>query len=191
MNIPKEFWRAKLEDITHPDTHRVIERYMDLFEDRLKSCHGLRLYGTAGVGKTAIAAMLAKEARSRKHTVFFMMIWELRECVRSREPFDGPTSVLDRCREVDVLVLDGLVEDEAYEKLVNVRMLEQLITWRGQRGKLTIVTTRIDKQDFKKKGLASFDAGTKQYLFPYPVKGESKRDSLVKDMRSEILGEGD
>lgn len=192
MNLPPEFWRAKATDITDPDTQRVIARYLTNLDERFKDGHGLLLYGDPGVGKTPIAAMIAKEARTWKKTVFFTMIWELRECVRSRMSFDINTSVLDRCREVDLLVLDGFVEEDIDDRLINARTLEQLITYRGQRGRLTIVTTRIDKAALRTdKGLKQFTAGTEAYLFPLKIKGENQRTSRKKDMRNAILGEED
>lgn len=190
MNLPPEFWRVKPADITHPRTKRVITRYLKHINERFKDGHGMRLYGAAGVGKTSIAAMIAKEARTWKYTVLFMMIWELREAIRSRIQFDENVSIQDRCREVDFLVLDGFVDDDINERLVNALFLEQLITYRGQRGKVTIITTRIGAREFETaKGLSAFDAGTKGYCYPFKVDGDDQRASRVEDMRAKILGE--
>jgi DNA replication protein DnaC len=191
MNLPPEFWRVKVTDITDPYTKEKIGRYLKNFPEMFKKGYGLMLYGDPGVGKTSIAAMVAKEARSWKKTVFFTMIWELRELEKSRYQYEG-ASILERCRNVDVLVLDGFVEEDINERVVNARTLEQLITFRGQRGKLTIVTTRIDKKEFNTgKGLKQFNAGTEAYLFKLKVRGENKRTTRKQDMRDAILGEDD
>jgi DNA replication protein DnaC len=189
MNLPPEFWRVTVTGITHPETRRVINKYLVNINSNYKDGYGLRLYGDPGVGKTSIAALIAKEARSWKYTVYFMMIWEMREAIRSRIQFEDQKSILDRCREVDVLVLDGFVEEDIDERLVNARMLEQLITYRGQRGRLTVITTRIGLKDFETgKGLASFEAGTQAYLCPLEVEGENHRLTRAEVMQDKILG---
>jgi len=181
-----------VDGIVDPSNRRVINRYLTNLEENFRKGYGLILYGEPGVGKTSIAALIAKEARSWKKTVFFTMIWELRECLRARVMFDDSTSILDRCREVDLLVLDGFVEDDIDEKLVNARMLEQLITYRGQRNKLTVVTTRIDRERLQTgKGLRHFKAGTESYLYLYKIVGGNLRTSRKEEMRAAIKGEGD
>ena len=86
MNLPPEFWRSKVTDIEDEETRKVVSRYLKKIDEMVSEGIGLLLYGVPGVGKTIIAALIAKEARTWKHTVFFTMIWELRECVRSRVP---------------------------------------------------------------------------------------------------------
>jgi DNA replication protein DnaC len=188
MNIPPQFWYAKATDIANDDLRVRVARCCVSIKRVVENNKGLLLYGPPNSGKTRIASMVAKAARSWKFTVFYTMIWELRECVRSRIPFDDETSIMDRCREVDVLVLDGLSEEDITDKLISLRSIEQLIQYRGQRGRITILTTRYSREEMKSTPkLKDFVRGTEPYLHPMKVEGGVKKSKRPKDILKSIL----
>lgn len=188
MNIPPEFWRAKVTDIADENLRLVVARCCVSIKKVVENGKGLLLYGPPASGKTLVAATIAKAARSWKFTVFYTMIWELRECVRSRVSFDEETSIMDRCREVDFLVLDGLAEEDIEDRLINIRSIEQLITYRGQRQRPTILTTRFDDKEMQQKTkLKMFVLGTRAYLHPLQVEGGGKKSGKRKDILRDIL----
>jgi DNA replication protein DnaC len=193
MNIPPEFWRAKATDLPNEDLRLMVARCCVSIKKVVENGRGLLLYGPPGAGKTRVATLIAKAARSWKFTVFYSMIWELRECVRSRIPFDDDTTIMDRCREVDVLVLDGLAEEDMDEKLVNLRSVEQLIVYRGQRRRITILTTRFTFDELRKTPrLKAFVRGTDPYLHHLKVEGGTRRRSKPNDiLKNILLGEGE
>lgn len=189
MNIPSEFWHAKATDIADEDLRLKVARCLVSIRKVVENNKGLLLYGPPASGKTRIAAMIAKAARSWKYSVFYTMIWELRECVRSRIPFDEQTSIMDRCREVDVLVLDGLAEEDLDEKLVNLRSIEQLIVYRGQHKRITILVTRFSREELRgtQPKLEMFVLGTSPYLHPMKVEGAVKKNRKREDILKSIL----
>jgi DNA replication protein DnaC len=184
MNIPEEFWKVRIQGV--PESIRGnIERYMVRFDDLRDKGVGIFLTGPVGVGKTAIASLVLKEARSRGYTAYFTGVWELREAVKAKVSFDDSSSILDRCRDVDVLVLDNLREEDDKEYVVNVRSLEDIIAYRKSKKRPTIITTRIPIADVRSKFPALFDA-TVGALVPVAVVGENQRvkehQALIKEL---------
>lgn len=186
MNLPEEFWRTKIQDA--PQSVRdVIHRYLFRISEFVEKGAGLLLHGGAGVGKSGIAALAAKEAHARGYTVFFIGVWELREAVRSKLMFDDAASVLDRCRNVDVLVLDNLREEDEKEYMVNARVLEELVSYRKNKKRVTIITTRLSPSELRSKMSGLYDA-TVGSLVPIAVAGDNLRVQAHQALVNEVLG---
>jgi len=186
MNLPEEFWRAKVNE-TAESVRSIVHSYLFRIPELVQKGAGLYLHGPVGVGKTGIAALVAKEARARGFTVFFIGVWELREAVKSKMQFDDSASVLDRCRNVDVLVLDNLREEDEKEYMVNGRMLEELIAYRKLKKRVTIATSRMTPMDLRGKMPGLYDA-TVGSLVPIAVIGDNRRVRAHQDLVQEVLG---
>jgi len=186
MNLPKEFWRAKVQQVS-ASVQPAVERYLLRIREMVAKGAGLLICGDSGVGKTSVAALIAKESRARGYVTFFVGIWELREAIRSRVMFDDGVSILDRCREVDVLILDGLREDDAKELYLGERTLEELISYRKARHRVTIVTTCMSMRDIS-AALPGFYNATVGALVPLLIAGENKKIRAHEDLVKEILG---
>lgn len=186
MHLPEEYWRSKIQEVAE-SVREPVQNYLVSMHKMAERGAGLIVGGGSGVGKTGIAALVAKEARSRGFTVFFTTIWELREYVRSRIMFDDSTSVLDRCREVDVLVLDNLRAEDATEMMVNAKTLEDLLASRGSRRKISILTTRMSLGDLRAKmpGLMDVTQGLMVYM---PVIGVNKRVQQHQELDRAVFG---
>ena len=203
MNLPTEFWTTKLSDFA-PDAvvsnaegkdYTVAQFFKSLLSNMAvlrRKGFGPLVCGDSGVGKTALAAMILKEARRRRYTTYFAMIWDLRDCIESRVMFDVDTTIMSRCREVDFLVLDGLEDEPRFQKTLPVAELERLVIWRGQQGKVTIVTTRTlpDAFDSTKK-LDGFLRGTSAYLTPVLLTGSGANSKRETEMMNSIFDGGD
>jgi DNA replication protein DnaC len=186
MNLPREYWTAKVQGV--PESMRTtIHRYLVNTDIMLDRGAGMFLTGPAGVGKTGIASLVCKEARSRGYTVYFTSVWELRECVKSKVMFEETTSVLDRCREVDVLVLDGLREEDQKDYTFGSRAIEELLVGRGTRKRVSIVTSRLDMRGIDKffPGLLEAVQGCMVVL---PVTGEDLRRAQSEELKRAVLG---
>ncbi len=187
MCLPEEFWRIKIDGITAEEPGaKIVRSYLRHIDTMLTQGKGMVLMGGPGVGKTGIAALVAKEARAWGRTVFFVTTWDLREFVRSKINFDDNASIMDRCRTVDLLVLDGLrVEDAAptekahqgRDYFFNSTHLEGLIRARNARKKVTIITTRLSGDELASCMLGLADA-CNGYLATVAICGKDKRSPL-------------
>lgn len=186
MNLPRDYWTVKVQGV--PESVReMVRRYLVNTDTMVSRGAGMILSGRAGVGKTGIAALVAKEARSRGYTVYFTSVWELRECVRSKVMFDEGTSILDRCREVDVLVLDGLRPEDQKDYTFGGRSIEELLVGRGARKQVSILTTRMDVKDMLESfgGLLEAVQGC---MVSVPVEGPDLRQAQNEELMRVVLG---
>jgi DNA replication protein DnaC len=178
MNLPEDSWRVKIQEV--PESVRAtIESYLKRFDDMALKGAGLVLWGDPGVGKTGIAALVAKEARQRGYVVYFTTVYELRELTRSYIKFEEGQSILDRCREVDVLVLDGFEESDITEKDVNLRSVEDLLLYRGSKLKVSILTTGLARDHSKADNF--YDA-VATCAVPLKVEGADLRQRRSEDL---------
>lgn len=186
MNLPEEFWRATLERVPS-SVQDTIKRYLVFIDKMVAKPAGLILSGGPGVGKSAIGALVCKEARARGFTCYFATVWELREALRARIAFDDNESLMERVRGVDVLVLDGLRPEDAGELILGRRAIEELLTARGSRKKLSVLTTRMEAQEFRGAfgGLLDAVQGCMVYV---PVDGENQRRSKNEELQRAVLG---
>jgi DNA replication protein DnaC len=187
MNFPEAYWRVKLQGVNKPVRAKV-SRYIQHIDQRLADGVGLIIGGKPGVGKTGIAALIGKVARLHRHTVFFSALWELREHIRERIMFEHDTSVLDRCRNVDLLILDGLCEDDAKDYYFGTRTLLAMLSLRSARKRPTIMTTQLGVADIRKyfPGLLEAVQGSMVY---FPVSGANLRQSRHEALVKDVLGD--
>jgi len=187
MNIPEEYWRVKLQGVNAPVRPQV-GRYLQHIDQRIKDGVGLILGGSPAVGKTGIACLIAKAARLHRHTVFFSALWELREHIRERVMFEHDTSVLDRSRNVELLVLDGLCEDDAKDYYFGTRTLIALLSLRASYKRPTILTTQLGVSDIRKFFPGLLEAVQGHMVF-FPVRGDNLRQGRHEALVKDVLGD--
>ena len=185
MNLPEDFWRAKVQYV-QPSAIKPVTNYLLKIDRMMALGAGLWLTGGPGVGKTSIAALAAKEARSRGYTVYFTSVWELRECARSRIGFDDRLSVMGRCQEVDLLILDELRVEDRDQAFLGAKELQDLISFRRAHSRPTIITTRLKAKELaiQFSGLCSAGDGC---MVVIPVEGKNLRSDREAEIKS-ILG---
>lgn len=186
MNLPEEFWRTKIFNVAESVRSKV-EGFLVNVDSNLEGGIGLIVSGPEGTGKTGIASLVLKEARSRGFPVFFITVWDLRVAIRNRTPFDDDTSVLDRCLEVDVLVLDSLREEDVKDTFFDARALEELVRSRISRRKMTVVTTRLGLGDMHMT-FKSFMGATKSSLAFLEVTGPDLRKNPSEGLTDKAFG---
>lgn len=188
MNLPKEFWTAKVQKVAE-SVRDTINRYLVHFEAMADRGAGLLISGAAGVGKTGIAALACKEARSLRYTVLFMPVWELREHVKAKTSFDSSQTIMERCLAVGLLVLDGLRAEDARDYAFGSRSIEDLVSSRGSRKLLTIVTTRMTATEMREHlpGLVETAQGRLVYL---TVEGPNLRSEQNHELQKLVMGSG-
>ena len=103
MNLPQAYWRAKVQNVAE-EVRPLVARYLLKMDQMVENGVGMIVLGEPGVGKTGIAALVAKEARSRGYVVMFTSVWELRELIRAKVRFDDELSMMQRAADVPVLI---------------------------------------------------------------------------------------
>lgn len=177
MNLPEEYWTVKVARVAE-SVRPAVARYVRKLDEMVDSGVGLLIHGSKGVGKTSIAAGIAMEARSRGYTAFFCQLWEIREMLRSRISFDDDTSLMTRMREVDILVLDGLREEDAIEKFFSLSDIRELIRSRQMHKQVTLVTTRLGPADLKGPLMRAFTEDCQGVLVAMAVDGPNLREEF-------------
>jgi DNA replication protein DnaC len=181
MNIPELHWKTRIKFI--PESVAIATRNYLLELDRmLEKGVGLLITGSRGVGKTSLATIVLKEARSVGYTCYFGSVWEVREKIKNKILFAGETLMLDRCREVDFLALDDLGAEDARDFIFGTKNVVELIKYRAGRGKVTLITSRLDMDEEDKSILMNETAGL---LVTLDVTGPDlleKRQDLLHDM---------
>lgn len=191
MGLPKSMWDSDLSLVPR-SVQPTIAKYVASVDEMIRNGFGFILLGPTGVGKTGIAACLAKAVRSHRHTVYFIANHDLKEYVRNRIQFDDDQSVLDRCKTVDLLVIDDLAAEDFKEEkdfkdaVFNIRALEALLVLRTSWKRATIFTTQLDFGQLD----ASF-AGVMEILRPFSVSlavtGPNFRVEQEKALKSKLL----
>ena len=186
MNLPEAFWRVRVQGVSQ-DCQAHVTRYLSKIHDMVSMGAGLILFGEEGRGKTGIAALIAKEARSFGYTAYFTTVWEMREMIRSRINYTDEQSVMSRAREVDVLVLDDLRMEDIDQGWFGRSEIEALVSDRVARRRITLITTRMSAAEIQGK-LKSLMSVSKDGLVPFPVRGEDKRAVTQRELQAAIFG---
>lgn len=189
MLLPPEYLGLEISDIPDGEFRNTIENYVAKMRDMFDSRVGLLIWGKPSSGKSAAAAILAKEARKRYKTAMFITIWDLRESLFNHAMFVSGQSLMQRAKEVDFLVLDGLdkADAEAKAKAFNLVEIERLINSRAQQHRLTVVTSRVSPRDMGEDSVFRlFLRATESRLLavhsPDPVDSIRKRKAYMKQL---------
>jgi DNA replication protein DnaC len=144
---------------------------------------GLHLHGANGTGKTSIAVLVSMEALRLGATVLFTTAEELRRGSIEEVWFDDSQLIIDRAREVDLLVIDDLGKEHRGDSGYAERLLEDILRQRSARRLLTVITTNVpigtSKDGTGLFGLYSrsmLDV-SRESLRSVPVSGQNKRRS--------------
>jgi len=147
IHIPYILWGVTLEGVS--ESSRVA---VGKFSERIKEVKdkgvSLYIYGPKGCGKSGAATVIMKEARAWGFTAYGVSVTELRESVRTHAPFDTESTVMDRCRLVDFLLLDDLRVEDAAEKMFTINDIRNLIVSRYDRGLPTLITSVLKSMEW-------------------------------------------
>ena len=142
MNLPQQFWNATYTGL--PEVLQApIARYCQKMPSMLARGVGFYVHGISGVGKSSGGAVLMKAAWERDYLSYYTTVKDLRQAIREDHTFDGTDSILTRCKDVDVLVLDDLALDDFKNFTFGIAEIEHLLINRSSRAKTTVLATRI------------------------------------------------
>lgn len=184
MGLPESLWRSRVQTVP-ASVQQVVHNYLFKIESYIERGVGLFVTGAAGVGKSGIASLVAKEARMRGHTVFFTSVFLFREASKAKVVFDEEQSFVQRCRAVEVLIFDGLTIDDLSG--FDARVVEELVAYRKSKNKLTVITSRAPASEIRKKSERFIEAtlGATVYL---DVVGADLNLESHKALSKEVLG---
>jgi len=186
MQLPPELWEVTLEKVPE-SVQQVVARYLSRAPQMVSACAGLLLMGPPGVGKSAIAALIAKEVRAHRMPVFWISVSDLRESIRKRLMFDEEQTMMDRARAVPLLVLDDLDPADASDRLLGARDLERLVLQRGGWKRPTIITTRIPFADID-ADFGTFAEAVKGRMVPLLVEGPNQCNTGDRALKDLVMG---
>jgi DNA replication protein DnaC len=184
MNVPQRFWLASYDKIAE-EMREPVRRYVRNIDAMLKKGVGFFLYGNAGTGKTSAATVLLKAGWERYKTGYYTTIKDLRYCVREEVSFDGTDSVMDRCRSVDVLVLDDLAEDDFTNFVFGAGEIEHLLVARAARSKTTVLSTKLRPQQIVQKAPTLMSSLKGQFL-DVGFNGPNLNDTAALDLKRSL-----
>lgn len=190
MNLPRRFWDSSLKYVTEVNnTKGIIERYTRLLPQFVKAGVGLMLWGANGRGKTSIMAVIGKEAKRNGLSVFFYESASLKADVINKVMFSETSSVWDRAKNVDILLLDDLGKGVQDSTGFGARLIDELLRYRYSRMKVTIITTNMPPSSVKDELKISTIHTMKESIIPMSVEGvdfrEAKKDKIVKMLKGQ------
>lgn len=197
MQIPRRFWESDFELIPECEGKETIRSYLRNIEDMLDRGEGLLLWGENGHGKTSAAVIIAMEARRRGASVLFVQAETLRQGTLEGTMFSDERSLIERAREVDLLVLDDLGKEHTGESGYTERLFENLIRVRSANKRVTLVTTNLPtkppadrpgEKSLKTKYITSMLEVMREAMYPVRLKTHNWRDRVQQDMESRLTG---
>lgn len=201
MRIPERFWKASLSKISEQENEdgvslkRVVNGYLKNFDKLMAEGYGLLLWGKNGVGKTSAAAALAMEARRRCRTVLMISAADYVESMIDNIMFDSHMKIVDRAKNVEMLVMDDFGKVFRDDKGWTDKIFELLFRYRSARLKSNIVTMNYSMIDFvedcKNNGQPSLIHVLKEILLPIEVAGPDRREENQCKLQDLVLSSED
>jgi DNA replication protein DnaC len=197
MRIPARYWGVTYREISDGVHKDIVQKYLRNLEDMTTRGVGLLLYGPNGRGKTGIAVVIAKELRRRGKTVLFLEAADLKRAVIDKIQFDATTSIFERARTVDALVLDDLGKGVQDGTGFGARLIDELIRYRNARKLLLFLTMNarpVRRNDDEASQLeeelkASTMHTLKECVVPVEVLGLDFRDPVKNELRELLVGD--
>jgi hypothetical protein len=184
MNVPEEFWRVTVPAATE-STQVALRNYLANFDEFVARGAGMYLWGEPGRGKTGAAVALLKAARERFKTCFFIRAGEFREALQHQHDFDADTSMLDRVRDVEVLVIDSYSATDLKLPYLKLEDLMERVAARGSHRKVTFITSTVSPPLLMQAGPFFETVGT--YIVPVPVTGKNRRAEEQATLAKKML----
>lgn len=185
MGIPREFWgltfgkikrRKNLETQVAIETAEVYaKQILQMYDEGI----GLFLFGSNGVGKTEIAAIIAQEAYRNRLSVRFTTMNQVTPIgVKAGYDEDLQAVYYGDYLNIDFLVIDEVGKEQQGEKAANITVLEEILRHRNFRKLPTILISNLDVDDFRYRYGESIYSLINGRFIPIKIVAEDKRRSL-------------
>lgn len=154
MGVGRQFWRVSLDRI--PDTcayKKMLQTWIEKMPEMMEQGVGLILRGEYRQGKTGAAVICMRATAIHGGTAYLIRADHLAGAVVERQRFDEDQTIEDRCRHVDLLVIDDMGQGGGYEQ--TMAMMERLIRWRYDHRRPVVTTTNKIKSIEQKYGIGT------------------------------------
>ncbi len=186
MRIPRRFWAVKYVQIEGKKLQSTVESYLRDIDSHLDAGNGLLFWGDNSLGKSSAAVILMKECRRRGAPSLFITAEDLRKADIERTLFHDDITVMDRAREVDVLVIDDLGKEHSGASGYSEMLYENLIRIRSAHQRTTIITSNLGpKQLIERYGISMMEV-LRETVAPIHVEGENRRMGAGDDLRDRL-----
>ena len=194
LRLPKRYWQSTFDEV-QPGPHRdVVKKYLEALPMMLDQGYGLLLWGENGVGKTSIAAVIAKETMRLGKSAFFVRAADFRDAVFSGAVYDDYVTVKQRAGEVDLLVIDDIGKEGSDVKGTAERLYEDVVRTRSAERRALILTTNLTQDDFVEPAKGGYRESMVAVLtasvLPVKVSGSDLREREAERL-ARLLGGGD
>jgi DNA replication protein DnaC len=148
MHIPARFWNVSFRRVSDGDHKESVREFLSNIDDGIRNGYGMVLWGDNDCGKTSIAALSLMVARRHGFTGMFITASQYLSDMMSKTVFDDAMTIAERCKVVDLLVIDDFGKDSSNNILERssasvVRIFEDLLRKRHGDIKSTIITTNM------------------------------------------------
>lgn len=142
LGIPKDLWDVQFAGIQEPNKPSAGNYVRNIVPLVLRG-YGMWLLGGAGVGKSAIAAILAKAALAHRFRCYFTTLPDFRERLVTKAEYMEDVTYMQRATTCELLVVDDLNEHNAENRIFGISDIRDLIRKRVSSRLATIVTTQL------------------------------------------------
>lgn len=195
MGLGKRFWKARLVDVPDDASHRpILQTWLEQLPEMVAKGWGIYLWGANSTGKSHAIAVLAKAAYVAGFSVHVITADMLKEAAIRNIMYDDdpeePVTVLDRCRQVDVLVIEDLGKEykgsgSGFAELT----LENLLRQRCQAMKTTLATSNLSPKQFKDVYQTSAHALAKEHMKEVEADGRFDYRAMIAQKMEDAFDE--
>jgi len=185
MGLPRRLWRMSAARIPE-SVQAPYRRFLKGLWEHMEKGPTLLLSGPQGVGKSAMASLACRRARTFDKTVHFFRVWELRHLRREGEKFDTEQTLLARCRDVELLVLDDVTQEDLDDRYYGGSEMLSLVKQRSMNMGTTLLTTRLGlRSEFAKQLKGAADC-----FLAFNVIGPDMSEALAREIKGDVVGGG-
>lgn len=179
-NVPKRYWPLELEDsiLEEQEAMDFVRIACSQIDKVVGKGLGFSLFGSRGLGKTALTIYFMKAALRNGFSGFFALMESLLNMVKDSFEDQVVRERLNKIKSVRVLVLDDLGGEYMTSSGFVVARLDELFRYRDSMGLSTLFSSNLSRAEFEGRygsGIISLLRNTNKALV---VKGTELRRSL-------------
>lgn len=188
-NCPARYWTAEWDKLPLTAAYtETLTHFRDTLPTLLDQGVGVYLWSPEnGTGKTAVAALFVIAAIQHGYSAFFVRSSEMKEAVVENQRFDDTTTLRERLREVEILVIDDLGKEHKGASGFAEGLLEDVVRDRTQWRRSTFFTSNLNPKQLAGIYSADFADVLKECTMPVLMGGPDKGGKLWREEERQRL----